>query len=446
MQNEKHQTSATRREFLATASAIGVGLYATGAAAPAAAQAAPAKLETLALNGGPKAVTHAAANATKWPLYGDEEIGLVSELLRNPGYGPVAELEDAWKEHFGCPYAKAHCNGTSALTSMLFALDFPEGSEVLVPDYSTWFPVVPMRFFGLVPVFVDCNPRTMNIDLEDCKRRLTPKTRAIMPVHWYGLPCDMVDIDAFAKEHDLSVIEDASHAHGAKVNDTLIGNWGRMAGISLQTTKPLPAIEGGMGMYKDQGDFERAVTYGNYDLPGTFPEGSEYRKYQGTAFGGKLRIHPVAAILARIQLRELDKRNTEGTAQIKRLNERITQLPGLSEQYVRPDTTRVFYSKNLMFIDEAKAGASRSALVKALQAEGVDVAEYGWKLLHTYPIFAEDKWWRHMPVLTDKVPGCDEANKQAIALPYFTSDQPELIEQYAAAFEKVWAHRDSLSA
>jgi dTDP-4-amino-4,6-dideoxygalactose transaminase len=241
------------------------------------------------------------------------------------------------------------------------------------------------------------------------------------------------------------VIEDASHAHGAKVKDTWIGNWGRMAGFSLQMGKPLPAIEGGMGMYKERLDFERATTYGNYDLPRTFPEDSPYRKYQSTAFGGKLRIHPIAAILGRIQLRDLDKHNAVIVSQIEKLNERITQLPGLSEQYVRPDTSRVFYALNLMFIDEAKAGASRAALVKALQAEGVGVAEYGWTLLHTYPIFSENQWWRHMPVLPDNVPGCDQANKQAISLPLFTSDQPELVEQYAQAFEKVWAHRDGLA-
>lgn len=442
--SKKNETNATRRDFLKTAGAIGAGLYAAGAGAQVPA-AAPRKVEALALNGGPKAVTQAAGDATKWPLYGDEEIGLVTELIRSPNYTPVAELEEAWKAHFGCAHAKAHCNGTSALTSMLFALDFPEGSEILVSDYSTWFPVVPMRLFGLVPVFVDCDPRTMNISIEDAKKKITPKTKAIMPVHWYGLPCDMVAIEALAKEHGLSVIEDASHAHGAKVNDTWIGNWGRMAGISLQTTKPLPAIEGGMGMYKERLDFERATTYGNYDLPSSFPEDSPYRKYQFTAFGGKLRIHPIAAILAKIQLRELDKHNETQVSQIKKLNARITQLPGLTEQFVGPGISRVFYSKNLMFIDEAKVGAPRAAIVKALKAEGVDVAEYGWTLLHTYPIFSENQWWRHMPVLPTAVPGCDQCNKQAIALPVFTSDQPELVEQYGAAFEKVWAHRESLA-
>ncbi len=446
MTKKNTSLKGTRRNFLKTAGALGAGLYMAGAAKLKSAKAAPSAKEALALNGGPKAVTKTAGDSQKWPLYGEEEIKQVTKLIQSPGYGPVAELEEAWKAHFGSPFAKAHCNGTNALTSMLFALDLPAGSEILVPDFSTWFPVVPMRFFDLVPVFVDCNPRTCNIDLEDCKKRLTGKTRAILPVHWYGLPCDMDQICDFAKEKDLIVLEDSSHAHGAKLKGTWTGNWGRMAGFSLQTSKPLPAIEGGMGVYKERADFERAVTYGNYDLPNTFPQDSPYRKYQGTALGSKLRIHPIAAILAKIQLEGLDERNKAGVAQIRKMNERLTQLPGLTAQYVRPDAERVFYAKNIMFIDETKCGMSRAAAVKALKAEGVEVSEYNWTLVHSFVMFSEEKWWRHMPVLPAEgsVPGCDEINRTAILMPYFTSEQPELVEQYIKAFEKVWANRDAV--
>ena len=441
---ESKESGGSRRAFLKSTSAVAAGLCLGGPSVAGAQPSSSGKREALAVSGGPKAVTVPHGDATRWPRYGEEEQKAVAALLQAPGYGPIAEFEKAWKEFHNMPYAKAHCNGTSALTSMLFALDLPPGSEVLVPDYSTWFPVVPMRFFGLVPVWVDVNPRTLNLCVEDCKRRLTRNTKAVMPVHWFGLPCDMDHICDFAKQHGLSVVEDASHAHGSSLKGKLIGTWGRMSGFSLQTGKPLPAIEGGMGMYHDRFDYERAVTYGNYDLPGSFPEDSPYRKYQGTAFGSKLRIHPVAAILARIQLKRLNERNTAGVAQIKRLNDRLSELPGLSPQYVRPDCQRVFYSNNLMFVDEAKAGMSREACVKALQAEGVQVAAYGWSLLHDYVIFHEPKWWHHLPTVPDKLPGCDQANRSCIALPYFTQDAPELVEQYVKAFEKVWAHREEL--
>jgi perosamine synthetase len=434
-----------RREFLKSAGAAAAGLYLAGAELPAAAQSPAAKTEALAIKGGAKAVTAQIGDATHWPIYGEEEEREVLALLRNVNYTPVAEFEKAWSEFHKSPYCKAHCNGTSALTSMLFALDLPPGSEILVPDLNAWFAVVAMRHFGLVPVWVDVNPRTMNIDVADCKWRLTKNTRAIMPVHWLGLPCDMDDICEFAKEHGLEVVEDASHAHGASLKGRLMGTWGRMSGFSLQGTKPLPAIEGGIAMYKNRLDYERAVTYGNYDLPQFFPEDSPYRKYAGTALGSKLRIHPISAILARIQLKHLVERNTAGAAQLKRLNDRLVQLPGLSIPHVRPDCQRVYYWGDMLFLDSAKAGMSRETCIKALQAEGVPATAYSWQLLHTYPIFHEAQWWHHVPALPGKTPGADQVNNTTIQLPFFTREAPELIDQFAKAFEKVWAHRKQLS-
>ena len=435
-----------RREFLKSAGIAAAGLYLAGANTSIGAEqaATPATKETLAVKGGSKAVTAPMGDAVRWPLYGEEEEKDVLALLRNVNYGPIEQFEKAWSEFHKTPLCKAHCNGTSALTSMWFALDLPPGSEVLVPDRSTWFPVVPMRFFDLTPVWVDVNPRTMNIDLDDCKRRLTKKTRAILPVHWLGLPCDMDQICDFGKEHGLDVLEDCSHTHGASVKGQLVGTWGRMSGFSLQGSKPLPSIEGGIAMYKNRPDYERAVMYGNYDLPGTFPEDSPYRKYAGAALGSKLRMHPMSAILARIQLKGLVARNAAGVAQMKRLNDRLTQLPGLSIPYLRPDCQRVYYSGNVVFIDPAKAGMSREACINALTAEGVSASAYDWPLVHNWEVFKEPKWWHYPPTAPEKMPGSDEVNRTAVMLPYFTSEQPELVDQYAKAFEKVWSHRKEL--
>ena len=190
MQPETNDSKARagRREFIKSAGVAAAGMYL--AAQPfSAAQAAPAaaKNETLALNGGPKAVTLPAGHATRWPIYGQVEEKEVVALLRNPSYGPITDFEKAWAEFHQIKYCKAHCNGTSALTSMLFALDLPPGSEVLVSDFSTFFPVVPMRLFDLVPVFVDINPKTLNIDIEDCKRKLTKNTPRLCPC--IGMAC-----------------------------------------------------------------------------------------------------------------------------------------------------------------------------------------------------------------------------------------------------------------
>jgi perosamine synthetase len=440
---ETDQTvQGTRRAFLKSTGAVAAGLTLPGLSVVHAAR------ETLAVNGGPKAIAYAAhkhGQASAWPQYGETEEQAVLKLIRNHSYAPIVELEKDWKAYTKAPYVKAHCNGTSALASMFFALNLPPGSEILVPSYTFFATIVPMRLFGLVPVFVDINPRTLNLDLEDAKRRLTPKTKAILPVHWIGLPCDMDIIMDWAEEKGLIVLEDAAHAHGAELKGKKMSTWGRMGIFSFQASKPLPAIEGGMGTYQQAEDYERATTFGHYSVPASFPKSSGYAKYNGTGLGLKFRMHPFSAALARCQLRGLDERNARGAAQVRRLNDRLVQLPGLYEQTSgRKDVKRIYYAWNMLFIDEGEAGMSRNSCVRALQAEGVKTSAFSYRLQHKCPLYAESQWWHHAPEIPD-LPGSERANATAIPLPYFTSEVPELVEQYVRAFEKVWAHRRELA-
>ena len=437
--HQSHINRSSRRSFIKTAGTAAAGLYISRAST---ARSAPVKTETLSLNGGPKSVNITAD--THWPRFSREVSEEVAEFVMDFSYEPIDVFEKAWKEYFKCPFNKAHVNGTNALGAIMFALDLPVGSEILVPSYSTWFPLSPARLLGLVPRFVDVDPMTLNIDVEDCMRKLSDKTRVVLPVHWWGLPCEMDHVCDFAAEHRLDVVEDSSHAHGSSLKDKLIGNWGRMAGFSLQGSKPLPSIEGGMAVFKNRLDYERATTFGHYLLPGTFPKDSPYRKYSYTALGSKLRMHPASAILARSQLENLDRQNAVIAKQVRRINDRITQLPGLEEPTCRPDMERVYYNSNMLMFDEKKAGMKRAAVVKALEAEGVKADAFRWTLLHTYPFFKEAKWWNHQPADPGRLPGCEQANASTISLALLRSDQPELCDQYAKAFEKVWAHRDKL--
>lgn len=450
MQQQKNARKhrAPRRDFLKSAGVAAAGLSLAGAASitRAAEPAAGAKQEVLALKGGPKSVTTSEdSGCARWPLFAADEEKAVLDVIRTPNYEPNAALERDWQEYFKVPYAKAYCNGTGALTTMFFALNLPPGSEVMVPSYTFFATIMPMRLFGLVPVFVDINPRTLNLDLEDAKRRLTKNTKAILPVHWIGLPADMDHICDWAKEKGLIVMEDSCHAHGASLKGRLMGTWGEMAAYSFQCSKPLPGIEGGMANYQKKEYYERGVTFGHYDAPSSFPDDSPYRQYVGSGLATKLRMHPVAATLVRTQLPKLRKRNLEGAAQIRRLNDRLTQLPGLYEQTSgRTDMVRLYYSWNMLFIDEAEAGMSRDMCIKALQAEGVSVAPCEYTLQHKLPVYRQAQWWHHLPQIPE-LPNSDRANATSIALPYFTSERPELIEQYVKAFEKVWAHRKELT-
>lgn len=329
------------------------------------------------------------------------------------------------------------------MISGLFGLDLPPGSEILVPSLDPWFGILPMRFFDLVPVFVDNHPRTLNFDLDDAKKRLTKKTRAIEVVHLFGLPCDMEAICDFAKEKGLLILEDCAHAHNASINGKYVGNWGQIGAFSCQGSKVLPAIEGGIANYANREFYERAATFGHYECPGRFPSDSKYRKY-GTGLGMKLRIHPMAAALARCQLKTLDQQTEMERQQNHALNSRLCQLPGIYEQAPGPGVKRVYWAYNHLFIDPAKAGMSREAAIKALTAEGVSVKPFGYSVSHRDAAFREPQWWRYPPVIPDRLPGLEEAERTGISLPRFTKPVPELIDQYVKAFEKVWAHRAEL--
>ena len=196
-----------RRHFLKAAGAVAAGATLTRVAR------AGANPDALALNGGAPAVTVPLKKqlpVLKWPQYAAAEKDAVKAALDcdcGNVYHYLYDLEDKWRKYVGTPFVKSHMNGTSAITAMFFALDLPPGSEIMVPSYTFFGAIVPMRLFGYVPVFVDINPRTATFDVEHAKRVLTPRVKAVMPMHSWGLPCEMDHVLAFAKEKGLHVLE-----------------------------------------------------------------------------------------------------------------------------------------------------------------------------------------------------------------------------------------------
>lgn len=443
MTETEGKSQETRRTFVraGAASMAGLGLAGRGFAGPT---------EALALNGGPKSVNFPKdrfAALTAWPRYGqDEKDALIGLVNSGKYYEELPLFEKEWQEFTKAAYVKSHMNGTSALTSMYFALDLPAGSEIMVPSHTFWATVVPMRFFGLVPVFIDIDPRTGNFDVEYAAKHLTPRTKALVPMHRIGLPCEMDKISDFARQKGLILLEDAAHAQGAMMQGKRMGTWGVIGMTSFQASKPMPGIEGGMGMYQTREYHERAAIFGHYEDAPTFPKDSPYRIYDGTGLGQKYRMHPFAAAVLRARLRGLEDLNAATRRRVHMLNDRLLALPGLSEPRCRPDQTRIYYSTNQLLFDEKKAGFSKPALVKALRAEGV--AARGGNAIqeqHKFKIYSEAKWWHHAPQIPQVLPGHVEMARMNLGLPLFYEDVPELVDQYVRAFEKVWAHKEELS-
>ena len=433
----------SRRKFLksGTVAVAGLSLADYCFAAP--------KSERLALAGGPKTVTCSAreyAELTRWPRYGDAEKQALCALMdNNKFYDELPQFEKEWKEYTGSPFVKQHINGSSALTSMYFALDLPVGSEIMVPSYTFVATCLAMRFFGCVPIFIDIDPRTAVFDLEDAKRKLTPRTKALVVMHSWGMPCEMDRIADWAKQEGLILLEDAAHTHGASMQGKKLGTWGAMGIFSFQASKVMPSIEGGMGMYQSRQYYERAAAFGEYTDPEKFPPDSPVHAYAGTGFGQKYRMHPLAAALARQQLKGLDSRNALVAKNVRAMNAPLTQLKGITEPRLRPDQNRVYYNGNMLFVDFNKLGFSRDALIKALKAEGVQARFWDYPEQHKLKIYSEAKWWHHPPQIPESMPGNAYVNANHIFLPVFYEAAPEITAQYVRAFEKVWAHQESLA-
>jgi dTDP-4-amino-4,6-dideoxygalactose transaminase len=439
--NSSDKQDETRRGFVRTGAVAVTGLCGAGLMAQSS--------ETLALRGGPKSVTvppARQATLTRWPQYGDAEKQTILSLLDKTNWYPeIPAFEKELKEYLDVPFTKAFSSGTCAIMCMFFALDLPRGSEILAPSYTAWATTAPMHLFGYVPAFVDINPRTMTFDLEDAKKQMTGRTKAIFPMHSFGNPCDMDQICDFAKEKGLIVLEDAAQAQGASLKGKQVGTWGAMGAFSHQSSKTLPAVEGGSGAYQTREYYERATVFSGYELAAQFPDASPYKKYNGTGIGPKFRIHSLGAALARHQLRKLDEYNALNDKQVRSLTNRLVELPGLSVPYCRPDAKRVYWGSHMLFIDEKKAGCPKQILIKALQAEGVHVSPGFYEDQNRYPLYAEAKWWDHPVVIRKDLFGTKQVNTNSVRLPLFREPAPELIDQYVKAFEKVWAHRKELA-
>jgi dTDP-4-amino-4,6-dideoxygalactose transaminase len=156
-------------------------------------------------------------------------------------------------------------------------------------------------------------------------------------------------------------------------------------------------------------------------------------------------MHPFAAAVGRLQLRQLDEINGVANRSIRSLNDRLIQLAGLSEPRLRPDQKRVYYYMNMLLLNEKKAGFSRDALLKALKAEGVKATMWDYPEQHKLKIYSEARWWHHAPAIPASMPGNERVNKTHIFLPIPYGEAPELLDQWVKAFEKIWAHRDELA-
>lgn len=406
-----------------------------------------------AVLGGKPSVTLDQQAANRWPVLTDEDEQAVRRVLRDGNISThpvIRELEQDYAAFTGRRHALAHNNGTAGLLAAFFALDLKPGDEVLVPSATFWASVLPMLWLGAVPVFCESEPERMGLDPADMERKITPRTKAIVVVHLWGLPSKMTEIQALARRHNLKIVEDASHAHGARWRDRPCGALGDISVFSLQGDKLAPGGEGGVLLCDDDAYYERATCLG--DITRIIELPTPARRFAGTSFGIKTRIAPLSAALARVQLRHLPERNAVRHANLMRLSERLEPLG--FHTYRAPAHIQRTYFEFMVRPDPERIPLPLDALIEALKQEGCQVSAPRYPLLHQQPFFTEGRW-REVARLGERgdlpdygavrLPVTEHTNATLLKLPSFPQPCPELLDQYATAFEKVTRHASAIA-
>ena len=346
----------------------------------------------LALEGGPKTVT--VPPGDRWQTISDGEVAAVTEALHSADlYAPTAQLEREFAAFVGTKHALGLCNGTAALHSALFAAGVRAGDEVIVPSYTWHASITPILHCGGTPVFCEVDPDTWTADAADIRRRLTPRTRALVVTHVLGNPAEMDAILAVTRPAGITVIEDASHAHGATYGGTPVGALGDIGCFSLQGSKAVTAVEGGVATTDRSDLYERMVILGRY---GSIPQllvTDRYQDLHNIGLGIKYRPHPLGMAMARVQLRRLPELNEKRRAWFERLDGALGELPGIAPQRVYPQAQRgglLLYSGKIL---PQELGVPLETFRTALAAEGVPmtpgITPFGYGKMHTEPVFTD---------------------------------------------------------
>lgn len=266
--------------------------------------------------------------ATKDAVMAELDKGEISIYNRS---GIFEVFEDAYAASLGMKYALVVNSGTEALHTAMVAAGFAPGDEVICPAYTFYATVTPIFQTGATPVLCEATADDGNIDPAAIEKLIAPKTKAVMVTHMWGMPCDMDAIIAICKEHNLTLIEDCSHAHGALYKGKPVGSHGDISVFSLQGQKIITGGEGGILLTNNVEFYERSLLFGHYNkrCKQEIRKDSPYYPYAVTGFGLKLRAHPFAIAMANEQFSHLEEWHAIKHKHALYLNEKLAAYPEL---------------------------------------------------------------------------------------------------------------------
>jgi len=413
-----------------------------------------------------KTVTLDPGDLFTWPIITREDEEAVLAVLRQgamSGTAVTKEFEKEWAAWNGVKYALGYCNGTASLQAALWACGVGAGDEVICPSMTYWASCTSALALGASVHFADIDPVTLCIDPADIEHRIGPRTRAIVVVHYAGHPCDMDPIMEIARRRGVKVVEDASHAHGARYRGRKVGTLGDIAGMSMMAGKCFAAGEAGMMVTDDRRLYERCISYGHYERTGvatrwnaadsaiTDPALAEFAGIPLS--GAKHRMNQTCSAMGRVQLKYYDARIAEIQRAMNRFWGLLDGVPGIAPHRIdgmHGSTMGGWYFPRGLYRGGELGGLSCADFCAEVAQEGVAGCGPGANApLHLHPVFHKaDLFNQGKPTViafgqrdvrqgSGTLPHAENIRELCFGVPWFKHDRPEQIEAYAAAYRKV---------
>lgn len=393
---------------------------------------------------------------------GEEEVEAALGVLRTKRLSQlvgeeVSKFEEDFSKYYGVKHAIAVTSGTTALHLALAAAQLGPGGDVVLPPYTFMATANAILHQGLVPVFADVNPQTYNLDPDEVDRRVTEKTKAIIPVHMLGQPADMRFVLEVARRHGLMVIEDCAQANGAEYQGRKVGTFGDIGCFSFYLNKHITTGgEGGMLITNDDELAERARSIANHCRVrvSPYPNVPAHNVYWGVGYN--YRMTEIQAAIGRVQLRRLESFVEKRRKNAEYLTRRIREIPGLEPPYVASGARHVYWAYGALVVPE-KLGASRDSFARALLAEGVKAEGYCPIPVHLQEVvrdkvgygktsfpFDNPLYGRVVSYHPGLCPRAEQLSQRDLLLPVYQTLTDRDLDDVTAALEKVARNATSL--
>ena len=406
-------------------------------------------MANLALLGGEKLIKEDYLSLfPEWPPRDEETTELLKQVYMSGEWSfnsrAEQEFEKAFAEYHGAKYGIFMVNGTTTLECSLAALGVKAGDEVIVPALTWMATALAASYVGATPVIVDIEPSTLCMDPEKMRAAITPKTKAIIPVHAYGSTADMEKILAIADQHGIPVVEDCAHMHGGFWNGRGVGSWGKIGSFSFQQSKTMSSGEGGICITSDPELAEKIFLLKHIGYSRGIPQGQAQKAPEGLLCHN-YRATAFQAIILSQQLKNLNKMIDTYSRNAAYLRDCIKDIPGVRMQSPgRLAEPQGHYTFHLIFDGEPFKEIPTSIINQALTEEGFPLGDRTHGPVYKAALFNLNLEKGEYRIPDGRCAVCEEIFTRTLGSSHYVLTNRSTIEKLSAVLHKIYDHIDEL--